>query len=72
LLTAGTILHNTETPLTVWFWAAYLIATDKGGVSALLLQRQAVGLRNSVDAAPQIPPGDGQPGARAVARRSAS
>jgi transposase-like protein len=39
-LTAGTILHNTKTPLTVWFWAAYLMATDKRGVSALLLQRQ--------------------------------
>jgi transposase-like protein len=39
-LTAGTILHNTKTPLTVWFWAAYLTATDKRGISALLLQRQ--------------------------------
>jgi hypothetical protein len=39
-LTSGTILHNTRTPLTVWFWAAYLMTTDKRGVSALLLQRQ--------------------------------
>lgn len=39
-VTAGTILHNTKTPLTVWFWAAYLMATDKRGISALLLQRQ--------------------------------
>jgi transposase-like protein len=39
-LTAGTILHNTKTPLTVWFWAAYLMTTDKRGISALLLQRQ--------------------------------
>ena len=39
-LTAGTILHNTKTPLTVWFWAAYLTVTDKRGMSALLLQRQ--------------------------------
>src|SRR5207244_4764155 len=39
-LTAGTILDNTKTPLTVWFWAAYLMTTDKRGVSALLLQRQ--------------------------------
>ncbi len=39
-LTAGTILHNTKTPLTVWFWAAYLMTTDKRGVSAVLLQRQ--------------------------------
>jgi hypothetical protein len=40
-LTAETILHNTKTPLTTWFWAAYLMTTDKRGVSALLLQRQA-------------------------------
>jgi len=39
-LTAGTILHNTKTPLTAWFWAAYLTVTDKRGISALLLQRQ--------------------------------
>ena len=39
-LTAGTILHNTKTPLSVWFWAAYLAVTDKRGISALLLQRQ--------------------------------
>jgi transposase-like protein len=43
-LTAETILHNTKTPLTVWFWAAYLMTTDKRGISALLLQRQ-LGLR---------------------------
>lgn len=43
-LTAGTILHNTKTALTVWFWAAYLAVTDKRGISALLLQRQ-LGLR---------------------------
>src|SRR6202163_961537 len=43
-LTAGTILHNTETPLTPWSWAAYLMTTDKRGISALLLQRQ-LGLR---------------------------
>ena len=43
-LTAGTILHNTKTPLTVWFWAAYLTVTDTRGMSALLLQRQ-LGLR---------------------------
>jgi hypothetical protein len=39
-LTSGTILHNTKTPLTLWFWAAYLMTTDKRGVSALLLQHQ--------------------------------
>jgi transposase-like protein len=39
-LTAGTVLHNTKTPLTVWFWGAYLAVTDKRGISALLFQRQ--------------------------------
>ena len=39
-LTSGTVLHNTRTPLMVWFWAAYLMTTDKRGVSAALLQRQ--------------------------------
>jgi len=39
-LTSGTVLHRTKIPLTCWFWAAYLMTTDKRGVSALLLQRQ--------------------------------
>ena len=39
-LTAGTILHNTKTPLTIWLWAAYRMTVGKRGVSALLLQRQ--------------------------------
>ena len=39
-LTSGTILHRTKTPLIYWYWAAYLMTTDKRGVSALLLQRQ--------------------------------
>ena len=43
-LTAGTILHNTKTPLILWFWAVYLTVTDKRGISALLLQR-LLGLR---------------------------
>lgn len=43
-LTAATILHNTKTPLTLWFWAAYLMTTDTRGISALGLQRQ-LGLR---------------------------
>src|ERR1700687_6119703 len=38
--TSGTVLHRTKTPLTCWFWAAYLMTTHKRGVSALLLQRQ--------------------------------
>ena len=38
-VTAGTVLHRTRTPLVVWFWAAYLMVTDKRGLSALGLQR---------------------------------
>jgi len=43
-VTSGTILHSTKTPLTLWFWAAYLMTTDKRGISALLFQKQ-LGLR---------------------------
>lgn len=39
-LTAGTILHKTRTPLTVWFWALFLVAHDKRGISALTLSRE--------------------------------
>ncbi len=39
-LTAGTVLDATKMPLTTWFWAAFLVATDKRGLSALLLDRQ--------------------------------
>ena len=34
------MLHGSRTPLTTWFSAAYLMAIDKRGVSALLLQGQ--------------------------------
>ena len=39
-VTAGTIMHHTKLPLTLWFWAAYLMATHSNGISALQLQRQ--------------------------------
>jgi len=39
-VTAGTILHGSKLPLTVWFWAAYLMATHSNGISALQLQNQ--------------------------------
>ena len=38
--TAGTVLHRTHLPLTVWFWAIYLIAQDKRGISASQLSRE--------------------------------
>ncbi len=39
-VTAGTVMHKTRTPLTLWFWAAYLVATHTPGISAMQLQRQ--------------------------------
>ncbi len=38
-VTAGTIFDRTRTPLTVWFMACWLFATQKDGLSALSLQR---------------------------------
>lgn len=38
-VTAGTVMHKTRTPLTLWFWAAYLVATHNPGISAVQLQR---------------------------------
>jgi transposase-like protein len=39
-VTSGTIFHRTRTPLPSWFLAAYLMGSDKRGVSAKLLQRE--------------------------------
>ncbi len=38
-VTAGTIFHSTNLPLTKWFWAIYWVASDKGGISALRLSK---------------------------------
>lgn len=39
-LTAGTVMQKTRTPLSTWFWAAYLATTQTPGQSALQFQRQ--------------------------------
>ena len=39
-LTAGTVMERTHTPLSVWFWGAYLIASQTPGMSAVQFQRQ--------------------------------
>jgi transposase-like protein len=39
-VTAGTVMHRTRTPLRKWFWAIYLFATDKRGMSALHLSKR--------------------------------
>jgi transposase-like protein len=43
-VTAGTVMHGTRTPLRLWFWAAYLVATHHPGISAKQLERQ-LGIR---------------------------
>ena len=42
-LTVGTVMERTHTPLSIWFWAAYLIVSQTPGMSATQFQRQ-VGL----------------------------
>src|SRR5512147_3165630 len=39
-VTAGTVMHGSKLALTVWFWAAYLMATHSNGMSARQLWRQ--------------------------------
>lgn len=42
--TAGTVMENTKLPLATWLQAAYLMVTDKRGISAKQLQR-ALGIK---------------------------
>ena len=39
-LTVGTVMERSHTPLSVWFWAAYLVASQTPGLSAVQFQRQ--------------------------------
>ena len=39
-ITAGTVMHRSKLPLTVWFWAAPLMATHSNGMSALQFEAQ--------------------------------
>lgn len=39
-ITAGTVMHRSKLPLTVWFWAAHLMATHSNGMSALQFEAQ--------------------------------
>jgi hypothetical protein len=43
-VTAGTVMHRSKTSIHIWFWAAYLIAAQTPGVSALELQKR-LGIR---------------------------
>lgn len=40
---AGTVLHRSKLPLRLWFWGAYLVATNGPGISAMQFHKQ-VGL----------------------------
>jgi transposase-like protein len=39
-LTADSVMERTHTPLTTWFWAAYLMSSFTDGFSAVQFQRQ--------------------------------
>jgi transposase-like protein len=39
-LTAGTVMQSSHTPLSTWFWGAYLMTTQTPGQSAVQFQRQ--------------------------------
>jgi len=39
-VTSGTIFHRSKVPLRKWFWAIFLMSTNKKGVSMLYLQKQ--------------------------------
>ena len=39
-LLVGTVMERSHTPLSVWFWAAYLVASQTQGMSAVQFQRQ--------------------------------
>jgi predicted RNA-binding Zn-ribbon protein involved in translation (DUF1610 family) len=62
-LTVGTVMERSHTPLNVWFWAAYLVASQTPGMSAVQFQRQ-LGLsryetRDGLSNPPQAPLGHG-------------
>lgn len=39
-VTADTVMHRSKTNIHIWFWAAYLIAAQTPGISALELQKR--------------------------------
>lgn len=39
-VTAGTVMHRSKLSLTIWFWAAHLMATHSNGMSALQFAAQ--------------------------------
>ena len=55
-LTVGTVMERSHTPLNVWFWAAYLVANQTPGMSAVQFQRQ-LGLSRVNGGAKLVHPG---------------
>ena len=39
-LLAGTVMQSSHTPLSTWYWAAYLVSTQTSGLSAVQFQLQ--------------------------------
>jgi transposase-like protein/DNA-directed RNA polymerase subunit RPC12/RpoP len=39
-LTVGTVMERSHTPLNIWFWGAFLVASHTPGMSAVQCQRQ--------------------------------
>ena len=39
-LMAGTVMQSSHTPLSTWFWGAYLMTTQTPGISSVQFQRQ--------------------------------
>ncbi len=63
-LTVGTVMARSHTPLSVWFWSAYLVSSQTPGVSAVQLRRQ-LGLsryQTAFQILHRAPRGDGAPG----------
>ena len=52
-VTAGTILHASKLPLTVWFWAAYLMATHSNGTLPCALETAGIGSYRSLGCSDQ-------------------
>ena len=52
-LTASTVMQRTHTPISIWFWAAYLVSSQTPGMSAVQFQRQ-LGLTRYETAVPGL------------------
>ena len=67
-VTAGTIMHASKLPLTIWFWAAFLMATQlQRHLGAAAAEPTEPGLlSNRLNVGRQAAPRHGQPQAQAA------